>query len=123
MTFIELFDSHTVTHDFIVLETSRGFSIFSYSKHKRLFFSIWALEVEVPWYYTIIYFTLTFTNALYPFGIRFVERIQSTNGQFLTSSFCHQEMRLVRYANGDDRVSTRQVESSGTGNGLWFGRG
>lgn len=125
MTFMELFDIHTVIHSFTALETSRVFSIFSCSKQKRLFFSVWTLEVEVTFYSKIIYFTLTFTNVLYCFGLitRLLERIKSANGQFLTSSFYSQEMWLVRYADGDPGVFKRQAEHSGDGHGLWIGRG
>lgn len=90
---IEWFDVHTAICGFIALETSRMFSILSYSKHKRLFFSIGTLEIKVTLYSKIIYFILTFTNVLYWFGyiIRVLERIKRVNGQFLTSSLYSQE--------------------------------
>jgi len=66
ITLIELFDVCTVIYGFIALETSRGFSIFSYSKHKRLFFSIGTLEVKVTLYCEIAFYT--FTNMLGWFG-------------------------------------------------------
>ena len=85
ITLIELFDVCTVIYGFIALETSRGFSIFSYSKHKRLFFSIGTLEVKVTLYCEIAFYT--FTNVLNWFGyiIRLLERIERINGQFLIS--------------------------------------
>ena len=101
ITLIELFDVCTVIYGFIALETSRGFSIFSYSKHKRLFFSIGTLEVKVTLYCEIAFYTST--NVLNWFGyiIRLLERIERINGQFLTSSLNSQETWLVRCINRD----------------------
>lgn len=65
MTFLELFDIHTIICGFRVLRDLKVFSIFiSYSKHKRLFFSTWVLGVKVTSYSKIIYFALIFMNML-----------------------------------------------------------
>lgn len=127
-TFMELFDIHTVIHSFTALETSRVFSIFSCSKQKRLFFSVWTLAVRVTFYSKVVYFTLTFTNVLYCFGhiTRLLERIKSANGQILTSSLYSQEILLVRYADGETLGSLRGRQSTvvkGTDSGLGEARG
>lgn len=104
ITLIELFDIHTVICGFIALETSRVFSIFSYSKHKRLFFSIGILEVKVTLCCRIAFYT--FTNVLdwFDYILRLLERIERVNGQFLTSSLNSQETWLVRCVNGDSSL-------------------
>ena len=61
MTFLELFDMHTVIQSFTALE----FAVFLVAQSKKdCFSSIWTWEVKVTLYSKIIYFMLTFTHAV-----------------------------------------------------------